>query len=327
MIANNVVTTHNGTGGTGDLTLTAIASGQFQQSAVFSDVWGTGTPDPWVEYVIRQYSDSTLMTEVQAEWGCCPLHSGNVLKRTGSGAQLRGTYVYPSTVLPSANSVSSPTALNFTNTAANVRVFCSRAADGFYQEPGFFNSTNAGTGTLADLVGRPSGHCAILTTNMGLSTFNGTLFYMPYLATDFALISKISIYMLVAGPALTKGRAALYADDGTGWAGNMVVDSMATGGTEFDMTSTGVKTSTITTPVLITPGYYVAAFQCSVPSGSPAINPHHTPLINQMGTIQARNIHAGRVAGTYGTLASTGVAASGFAFFAQASSAPEVIFG
>lgn len=312
-LANDVCVT-SATGGTGDLVLSPITSGPFTHSPQFSDVWGTALPYPWVWYLIKEYTDATLLTELQWESGYCQLYSGTTLKRSGPNAQIRSTYVFGTGVKPSAVN-GAPSPVNFGSTSANIRIFSAMTPDCAFQMPRFFNSSNSGTGSLlvtpgqADLMGRPTADTNVQTTPLDSATVTaGSAVIFTYLVSQYAPFSSFSILVTTAGSAGTKGRVGIYEDDGTGWLGQLIVDSAAvTGGTEFDTSSVGFKTSTMSTPIMLRPGmvWLYLTF-----SGAPTIMVMHNCLLNSLGTVKVETIRSASITGTYGPVPSTPPASS-----------------
>lgn len=323
--ANLPATTHSGTGGTSDLVLAAITSGPLQQSPTFSDVGWNVSPDPWVNYKITEYTDSTCGTEVQWERGRCPLHAGTTLKRSSISAP-RQTYVFGSGVTPSAVNAGPPSFINFTNTAANIRVTGILSADDVYQTPRIFNNTNGGSGgSQADLLGRPCGNVTIAPGTVApMSIANGTLYVFTYAVTAYMRVTRFSIRVITAGAG--SSRLGIYDDDGTGWLGNIVVDTAAAaGGTAFNTGSTGLKTSTITTAIPLRPGFIWMVYQQN--NATATIHAAHSPQINQAGTFQGQTIRRGSKAGTYGALPATFSASSGFSYSVTQGTTPLVLLG
>lgn len=108
MLAEAVNCTHNGTGGSGTITLTSVTG--YPQ---VTDVFGTsGTM--FVHYTIAEYTDSTLVTLANYESG-----TGSIVLSTNV---LTRTYPRITWVSGGAYDNTTPAALSFGNTAANVRV-------------------------------------------------------------------------------------------------------------------------------------------------------------------------------------------------------------
>lgn len=328
MTRANDICCWSSTGGTGDLTMSAVTSGLFAQSPQFSDVWGTGSPDPWVEYHIIEYADATLMTTKQSESGVCPLHSGVTLKR--SAGKLFKSYVSGTGVTPSAGTLSAPTNISFGTTAANIRIFSGAADDALAQVPKVFNATNAGTGSAgndpgpADLLGRPCGNYNIISGGFPatLIIVANTLYLFPFLWTEHGTVQKFTIDVFSGSSSGNLARAGIYEDDGSGWAGKLIVDMVAAGGTAWNTSATGLITSTITTAINLTPGSKWLAF---IANDTPQIQSTHTPQLHQGGTYKTATIHSAQKTVTYGALPSTAPASSGFEYFTVQQACPLVL--
>lgn len=307
-VATNVWATSS-TGGAGDLTMLAVPSGPFQGNALFSSVWGSGAPNPWVDYEIIEWADATLTTIKQVEIGQAQLSGGNVLKRsTGVVVQ---TYLFGTGVKPSVPLVTAPTALTIGATAANIRITCAPHAGYIQQWPRFRNDTNAGITQQADNLGWPTAHMGSLEVSVpnttGIRTLvAGTLYYFPVQIVRTGNYTKATIY--VATGVSGSGRFGLYQDDGTGWPGALIVDWGVTGA--FVLNSAGLQTVTLASPAFLVTGWYWGVFQAS---SAATIAAMHIQYDNPGGTFDGGVTFAcAQKTGTYGALASTGVASSGF---------------
>lgn len=302
-VANDIVST-SATGGTGDLTLAAPASGPFLHAAQFTDYWGAGLPDPWVDYTALEWTDATDTSSKQVEIGYCPLHTGTTLRR--SAGTIIETYVQGTGVTPSVPNPSAPSALTLGAMAANIRIVCAPHAGGMLQLPRFRNDANTGVTNKADNLGWASAHMASVGgTNMSVAA--NTLYYFPFLVARRAWYTKATIY--VQSGASGNARFGLYRPDGTGWADNLIVDWGATA--QFNVNATGLKTVTLASAVQLDSGWYVGAFTAS---SAPTLSCGHIRMPNFFGTASGATISTASKSLTYAALAASAAASSGFGF-------------
>lgn len=300
--ASNIWTTSS-TGGTGDLTLSYPSSGPFMQGAQYQDYWGTGSPDPWVDYTIEEYGSPSLLSIKQYEIGCAPLHAGVTLRRTATNAKIFQTYVQGTGVTPSVAATSAPTAITFGSVAANIRITCSLHAGSVYQLPRFRNDTNVGLFANADCLGWGSANSAFVA--IGNFSAN-TLIYNPYYIPISGLYKSASIYVVTPSSG-NVARFALYHDDGSGWVGALINDWGVTA--EFPLSTNGRKTTTLATPIFLSAGWYWQAF---ISNGSGTLSTAHLHFVNPAGTVNGAQMACGTLSQTYGAFASSGLASSGF---------------
>lgn len=103
--------------------------------------------------------------------------------------------------------------------------------------------------------------------NSSNATTNGVLRVSPFCVPNQVTVSRIGAEVTVAGDSGSKVRLGIYADDGTGRPGNLVVDAGQIAGD-----SATVQGITLGTPVTIGPGIYWAAWAVqSVTSVSPTL--------------------------------------------------------
>lgn len=308
-VVTNTWTTSS-TGGASDLTMVAVSSGPFRGNAIFSDVYGTGTPNPWVYYEVIEWTDFTLKTIKQFEIGKAQLSGGNVLKRS-SGIVVY-TYVFGTGVVPSIPNASAPSNISFGSNSANIRITCAPHTGYVQQFPRFRNDNNGGTIQLADNLGWPTAHAGSLEVNVGFNSgvrtlVNGTLYYFPIQIAWTGNYTKATIY--VGTGATGSARFGIYHDDGTAWVGALINDWGTTGA--FSLNSSGLQTVTISSPVFLLSGWYWGVLQGNAAAVIAAM---HIQYDNPGGTFNGgSNFGFAQKSGTYGALASTGVASSGFA--------------
>ncbi len=302
MRANGIRATSS-TGGTGTLTMTDVSSGIFAQSPGFTDAFGTGSTAILVEYTIAEFTDSTFATIKQFEQGVGFLvPSTNVLTRT----KIISTWVYGTGYAPTPAGTA-PSAVNFGTNAANIRIFCDPQAGSFLPAISFPQTTNSVSG--ADNIGMPAANMggAYLGMQSGTPTAN-YIWHFPFLWDRLCLVSSASVY--ITGAASGVARFGLYEDDGTGWAGNRVVDFAANaGGSEFNTSATGIKTSTLTTPILLKPQWYIGAL---ITNAGASFGTAPVFMRSHWGTAGGAPIGYAWGSKTYAALGATGYTASNF---------------
>ena len=199
-------------GGTANLTLSNTTI-HVSQGPKFSDYWGTTAPDPWVDYSIIQFANtSPTLSIVQMEQGIAPLNAGSILAR--ANGNVFQSYVLGGGVTPSIVNLSNPTHVNFSTCANNILITTSPYAGGIQQLPRFRNTTNFGVTQLADGLGDPSAHLGMVSGINFVMAAN-TLYYSPFLVSRSKNYSKATIYVVTASTAGI-ARVGLYHDDGTG---------------------------------------------------------------------------------------------------------------
>ncbi len=234
MILDGVRCTHNGTGGSGTLTLAAVTGFPQPTSAYGSS--GTRL----IRYVIAEYTDSTFATLSKLEWGIGSLVlSTNVLTRT--------------TVLGSWTSGGSynngnPTALSFGNTAANIQILV--GAGGSTQKlgtPGLWN--------FGGDIWRPFNTRITYDSNVGAYTLTANqMLWIPVEFIHGGPISQVavSVAVLHAASAL---RVGLYEWDPVN-GGPLNLINEFTSASQIAPTSTGWRSVTMGTPIWVPPGFY-----------------------------------------------------------------------
>lgn len=301
------------TGGSLALVLSGNTSGAILHAAQYTDVWGTSGNPPWVDYRIHEFTDPSWLTLKQSEHGICPLtFSGGIasLNRAGTNARIKSTWVFGGGYFPSANSSSPPTYINFGTNSANICISIGPSAGDFSTTPPFFNTTNAGTVTQCDLLGWGSYH----TECVGNSQNNTAdeFFYFPFYVKYSKLYQSATITCESSNGA-GNSRCAIYDSDGTGWIGNLRVDWVANGGSSWDFSSNGRKTSTMSSGTFLTAGWYGMGYVSNDVNGSSFIAVTNS-RINPMGTVGGSHAQYAKIANTYGAFPSTAPASTGIEF-------------
>lgn len=242
MIADAVRCTHNGTGGSGTITLAAVTG--YPQP---TDVLGTsGTR--LIAYEIAEYTDSTFATLSKYERGIGSLVlSTNVLTRT----QPLVTW----TSGGSYNQVNA-TALTFGNTAANFQILVgANTASQKLALPSTVSVTY-----LASDVWQPFN--TRQTYDSAMDTYTVTNGQREYIPIEFIYGKPITqVAVEVTTPtAATNLRMALYEwDPATGGPGNLIVEF--TSAAQIATTAAGFRPVTMAAPVSIPPGFYYIMLQ------------------------------------------------------------------
>jgi len=243
MYADAVRCTHNGTGGSGTITLAAVTG--YPQP---TDVFGTsGTK--FVEYEICEYTDSTFATLSKYEAGYGSLNlATNVLTRTAILKTWNGT----------TYDAKSPTALTFGNTAANIQILLTATTA----------NTRSGLMSTLSLTGANSDIWQPFNTRVtydsGASTFtmtSGSRLYIPIEYIYTRPISQVAVEV-TTGVASGAVRMGLYdVDPSTGGPANLITEF--TSSVQIDASATGFRSVTMGTPFWTPPGMYWKCIQAN----------------------------------------------------------------
>lgn len=277
MFADAIRCTHNGTGGSGTITLAAV-TGWPQPSSVFGT---SGTRI--VYYEICEYTDTTFATLSNYERGIGSLVLSTGVLTRNPVATWNGS-AYTST---------GATALTIGNTAANVQILLS--ANTVTQAPALptVQSTIAGSG-WSPFNTRQTADSSASTITISANTN----YYIPVEFRFGKPLTAVAIEVTTLA-ASTSARLALY-DWGTdGLPQNPIVEF--TSGSQFDCTSTGVKS--VTGNWFVPPGWYFLMLQAN---GGPAIRSYSLHGNTGLGENSTRDCLYYTKGGTYGTIPTTG---------------------
>lgn len=277
MFADAIRCTHNGTGGSGTITLAAV-TGWPQPSSVFGT---SGTRI--VYYEICEYTDTTFATLSNYERGIGSLVLSTGVLTRNPVATWNGS-AYTST---------GATALTIGNTAANVQILLS--ANTVTQAPALptVQSTIAGSG-WSPFNNRQTADSSASTITISANTN----YYIPVEFRFGKSLTAVAIEVTTLA-ASTSARLALY-DWGTdGLPQNPIVEF--TSGSQFDCTSTGVKS--VTGNWFVPPGWYFLMLQAN---GGPAIRSYSLHGNTGLGENSTRDCIYYTKGGTYGTIPTTG---------------------
>ena len=285
MFSDAINCTHNGTGGSGTITLASVTG--YPQPTDWMGTSGTRI----VYYEISEYTDSTLVTLSKYERGIGSLVlSTNVLTRTPvltwtSG----GSYV-----------TSGATKLTFGNTAANVRIMLGASAA--TQSPGHLTLAASAPGPSVNTYLPIDTRQTFDSTVAGKTLVNGERWYWPVEFIGGTPITTVAIQCSTLG-ASGAARLGVYDWDTDGLPGNLIREFTAAA--QFDLTTTGQKTITPAAPIWIPPGLYWLLLQgnTSVAAvNAAAVNGHGLASDNN----SQRDIMYYTKASTYAALPSTG---------------------
>ena len=279
MYADAVNCTHNGTGGSGTITLASV-SGWPQPT----DVFGTsGTM--FVMYSIAEYTDSTLVTLSKYESGYGSLVlSTNVLTRT--------------TVLKTWTSGGSyartgASALTFGNTAANVRITLGASVHNV--RGGLLKACNDGDNyTLFN-------PAQLRDSTIGsVAPVNGTMYYWSFEHVFAGIITTVAIEV-ATGESGKECRIGVYdVDTADGLPENLITEF--TSATQISLTTGSAFASvTMGTPFHLPPGRYWMALQTNA-TGTGTIRQCTTATHSFMSGSGQRDTVYFTKASTYGAL-------------------------
>lgn len=245
MFADGLRCTHNGTGGSGTITL-AAANGFPQPTSAF----GTSGTE-LVEYQIAEYTDSTFATLSKMEAGVGSLVlSTNVLTRTS---------VTKSWTSGGSYNLANPTALSFGNTAANVII---TFGGGSATQKGALQSTFNPAAFGSD-VWQPFNTRVTYDSTMSTFTMStGARLYIPIEYIYAKPITQVAVDLATAVAASTCRMGIYDLDQSTGAPLNLLTEF--TSATQINTgTGTGFKSITMGTPFWMPPGFYWLCIQAS----------------------------------------------------------------
>ena len=263
MRADWIWMTHNGTGGTGSLTLVGVPGWPG-----FGNVYATPRR---VQYSILQFTDTTLATLAQGETGYGTYTpSSGVLTRDGILRTWNGT-----TYLPAEGVGNAPTALSLSNTAALVRISCTPTVEMLPAIP-FVATSLEGIGTFPLNVS--------YTSNSYLTLTNEEVDYNPILIGHEGPFSMASVRVGDDSGTYSGGtqnlEIGIYDIAETGLPGKKLIDFGLLGGTTPFSAAATISSTPLSTPVYIEPGWYYQAIlaQFSGGTGTPRMRSFVTTL-------------------------------------------------
>lgn len=251
--------THNGTGGTGTITLAKLTG--FPMPTDYAGASGTIR----IPYILIEYADATKAVPVKIEKGRGLL----VLSTLVFTRDEIGETVVDGT--PATVNTSAPTALSFTNTAANFDFLISAVATS--QRP-TLPAMHTQSGILNEPYAPANTRMQIDSTSASLTLVAGPRYYIP---TEYAFAKPITT-IAVKAPSITvtgNVRIAVYEWGPDGLAGNLIKEF--TSATQIAIaTATGIKSLTLATPFWLPPGWYYFMIQADTAvqllQGTPAGN-------------------------------------------------------
>lgn len=137
--------------------------------------------------------------------------------------------------------------------------------------------------------------------NLSTSTLAVTAlrcYYTPFLLRTASQVANLQFNVSTAGAASTAARGGIYSVLENGYMGNL----LATTGDQ-DVSTTGLKAGTLSSPISLPPGWYYAAF---VSSGAPTVTAFASAVGNSLGghPLGAVSGGLGQIEYRYETLAS-----------------------
>lgn len=244
MNADFIEATHNGTGGTGTLTLVGV-TGSPNFDAFFA---GTRL----VSYVVNEYTDSTFATLSKSEAGVGSLVTSTlVLTRTQIERSWDGTNLYPNFSAGTA-----PSAVSFGNTAANVRIFIGPLAAAF--QPAWPHFCVASGGAVNNNIGVSQTN-AWQNNNTTITLTSNAIIYFPVTLPNRQLrqITTASVRVVsTVADAASFFKAALYEIASNGLPGKRLCDFGKLG---TDLQTAATLSATLGTPIPNPGAFYVGA--------------------------------------------------------------------
>lgn len=256
MKGNFLQCTHNGTGGTGDLTLATV-------DAFLTLGAPLGANIRQIYYKIVEYDGDPSTGRrnfVRSESGWCPLDNtgGSPVLKRSDGTIVVLTSNDGTNSYPRAGSSTAPSKQSFGNTAANIRIsYSAGIEDNPFSCPVITATSGVTTSTGMGPIGGANGQAiAIQATLLG---GNGITSYIPFAWGQTGLYTQCSmaITAATAGTAsATSLNVAIYEVSKNGDPGKKLADFGSLG----VLTSTAVLTSSaLGTAVELDPGWYYLA--------------------------------------------------------------------
>jgi hypothetical protein len=284
MLADFVRCTHNGTGGSGTITLAGVTG--FPQP---TDAFGTsGTRR--VSYEIAEYTDGTKAQLSQAERGRGLLNlSTNVLTRD----EVATTWI-----AGTGYNTASPSTLTLSATAANIDIIL--GASTVTQRPAL-PLVNSLSGVVGETY-TPANTRIQLDSNVGTMTM--TAGNRVYIGSEYAYGKRITSIGVKAASVTTTGnvRISVYEWGADGLPGNLITEFTSASQIGVN-TATGIKTITLGTPFFLSPGWYYFMIQAdaAVVLTSATVAGH-----SGMGSSGDRDVMFFNKSATYGAAPSVG---------------------
>jgi hypothetical protein len=281
MRGDGILQTHNGTGGTGTLTLAAV-TGWPSFALVFAQ-------DRFVDYEINEYTDATWSVLSKRETGIGTYtHSGTTLARTFVINTWDG-----STYLPVAGSGTAPTAISFGNTAANVRIVCSPSSGNAVTTPAMVSQ---GVSGVSDALGFAPLNLLPSSTSLTTAMSLGYSIYSPIYLANRGPISQATSRLVTpntTGATPSKLYVAIYEVNSSGMPGKRLIDFNGTGGgpvvTDLSAAAGNYSSSALTTPIYLPPGWYYQGVVAVANNGTggPSIRGCWASMAGPLGTTLA----------------------------------------
>lgn len=267
MKANWLRFTHNGTGGSGTLTLAHVTG--------YPDpyqVWG-GTQPPGftttvpVQYEILEFTDATLTTLLQAESG---------RGRLSIGANIGATTLIRDTPIaswvdgsPGVYTPQSASAITAGATAANVVIIVGQASEGTADFNPYFEAS------LGDAIGVSFG----LSVSGQAPPASGDDWYVPFRVDVPLLVKRATIRVVAADAGTSNAYFRIYEFGTNGRPGRLLIDLGLLGTSGQSLKNIGaVSTALATNGLWLTPGDYWADLYTTYAN---------SPTVGKSGTVAA----------------------------------------
>lgn len=295
MKGNFLQCTHNGTGGTGDLTLAAV-------DAFLTLGAPLGANIRQVYYKIVEYDGDPSTGRrnfVKSESGWCPLDNtgGSPILKRSDGTIVVLTSNDGTNSYPKAGSSTAPSKQSFGNTAANIRISYSAGAE----DNPLINPAITATSGVTYGLGRSNVLTGTINALTSTVLTNQLLAYFPVLWGDFGLYTQITLNLQVAfsGATTSSLRVGIYEVAKNGDPGKLLADF----GNLGVLTAAGALTSSaLGTAIFLDPGWYYLGIleQYTGTTGSASLSAmgafSGTPLGFPISGANSTNMYASSVA-------------------------------
>jgi hypothetical protein len=227
MLGNGIKQTSSSSG-TGALTVAAVTG-----SVALTQAFAVGQP---ISYSIYTGGDSA---PVFREAGIGYLSAADTLVRAKVSATFDGTTYNPN----------NPTATDFGG--ASIAIICTPHAGTVESMLPTVDKTSSAVARFITSAGRTMNSTTVAPTTL-------RIFYAPFLLKTGAAVTSLMTNVTTAGAAGTVVRLGVYSCNENGYMGSLLA---STG--DIDVSSTGQKAGSLTTPVFLPAGWYYVAYVAS----------------------------------------------------------------
>jgi hypothetical protein len=237
MFTDGLRCTHNGTGGAGALTLASRGDGYPQPTDAFGTAGALAMP-----YQIAEYSDATLAAMVREESG-----DGVVNLATNT---LTRTKVLKTWTSGGTHNMSSPTALTFGNTAANIVITFGGGAS---TQKGALRATFNVTSASSD-VWQPFNTRVTYDSASGTFAMTaGSRLYLPIEYVYGRQITQVAVDVTTAVASSSLRMGVYDSDQTSGGPANLLAEF--TSAAQIDTSATGFRAVTLAAPFSMPAGF------------------------------------------------------------------------